>query len=108
MAKGQMLAPFDEPPLPHMIFSPLNLVDKAGNPGEYRLIRDLSPLYSDQSINACILQCNSSVKYEYIGCVIDIVSKIGSKAWGSRIDFRISLSQLAYEVFATSSAWLHI
>ena len=91
LAKGQMLGPFDSPSFPDMIFSPLNLVDKAGSPGEYRLIHDLSHPYNDQSINACIPQSNSSVKYEYIERVIEIVYRIGSKAWGCCIDFRISL-----------------
>ena len=33
LAKGHMFGPFDKPPFPNIMFSPLNLVNKAGNPG---------------------------------------------------------------------------
>ena len=104
-----MIGPFDDPLLPDLIYSPLNLVPKAGGgKDDYRLIHDLSHPYTDQSINACIPQCNSSVQYEYIDRVIDIVSQIGSKAWGCRIDFRIGLSQPAYEAFPASIFGIHL
>ena len=82
IGKGHMIGPFDAPPLPDMVYSPLNLVEKVGNEGEYRLIHDLSYPYNDQSVNACIPQENSSVQYEYIDRVIFILQKIGKKACG--------------------------
>ena len=52
--KGHMLGPFDQPPLPNMVYSLLNLVPKAGLEGEFRLIHDLAYPYNDESINRCV------------------------------------------------------
>lgn len=38
---GRVLGPFKDPPLPHLIVSPLGVVPKKA-PGEYRLIHHLS------------------------------------------------------------------
>ena len=35
VAKGHMLGPFNHPPLENMVYSPLNLIPKAGSPGKW-------------------------------------------------------------------------
>ena len=71
VAKGHMLSPFDEPPLPNLIYSPINLVPKGED--DFRLIHDLLYPYDGvNSINDCIPPCNSWVRYHSIDDVIDI------------------------------------
>ena len=84
--KGHVLGPFQEPLFPDMVFSPLNIIPKAGNPGQWRLIHDLSYPYNDQAINQCILPCNSQVKYSSIDDVIQAAIDMGPGMWAARID----------------------
>ena len=85
VAKGHMLGPFDEPPLPNLIYSPINLVPKGED--DFRLIHDLSYPYDGvNSINDCIPPCNSRVRYHSIDDVIDIALRLGQTATGSRVD----------------------
>ena len=95
VAKGHVLGPFDHPPYFDIVYSPINIVDKAGSPNEFRLIHDLSFPYTDQSINSCIPADNASVQYEYIDRVIEILLDLGPSAWGSRIDLRSAYRNLA-------------
>ena len=55
---GHMLGPFDEPPLPDMVYSPLHLVRKAGNLDEYRLIHNLAFPYTDKVSTKAFLRKN--------------------------------------------------
>ena len=84
---GHMLGPFDEPPLPDMVNSPLHLVPKAGNPDEYRLIHNLAFPYTEQSVNKSIPKGESSVTYHYIDELIEMAITLGENIWGCRIDF---------------------
>ena len=77
-------------PLPNMV----NLVPKAGSEGKFRLIHDLSYPYNDQSVNACILQENASVKYQSIDDVIDMALEIGTSTIASCIDVRSAFRNL--------------
>ena len=87
IALGHILRPFDEPLLPNMVFSLLNIVLKAGSPNHYRLLHDLAyPYGTDQSVNSCILEENSSVQYHYIDEVIDMGIEIGVSATAARVD----------------------
>ena len=82
-----MLGPFDEPPIPGMIFSPINLVPKAGSKDEYRLIHDLVfPYDGINGVNNHIPECNSKVKYRHFDEVIDIAMKLGIGTHGGRVD----------------------
>ena len=84
---GHILGPFNEPPLPNMIFSPLNIVPKAGCPNWYRLIHDLAyPYRTNQSVNACIPEENSSVQYHYIEEIIDMGIEIENTATVAWVD----------------------
>ena len=94
IAKGHILGPFDEPPLPDMVFSPLNIIPKAGSEGEYQLIHDLAYPYNSQSLNSCIPQEEASVQYRYLEDVINMAMEIGTSAWGARIDVKHAFRNL--------------
>ena len=87
--------PFDEPPLPNMVFSPLHLVPKAGAPGKYRLIHNLAFPYNEGSVNRSIPPEESSVQYHYIGELIQLALQLGKDIWGCRVDFSHAFRNLA-------------
>ena len=72
VALGHMLGPIDEPPLPDMVFSPLNIIPKAGSKDKYRLIHDLAYPYNSESMNSCIPTEHASIQYHTIDEVIDM------------------------------------
>lgn len=84
---GHMLGPFDEPPLPDMVYSPLHLVPKAGAPKKFRLIHNLAFPYTAQSVNRSIPPEESSVHYHYIDELIEMALQLGKNIWGCRVDF---------------------
>ena len=67
--------------------SPLNLVDKAGNPGKYRLIHNLAFPYDETSINACIPDSQSKVKYQKFDVAILLGLKHGCTSHAAKVDF---------------------
>ena len=86
VALGHMLGPFDEPPLPDMVFSPLNIVPKAGSKDKYRLIHDLAYPYNSESVNSCIPTEHASVQYHTIDEVIDMGMQLGTGTFAGRED----------------------
>ena len=100
ISRGHMAGPFqpDNPPMTNLVFSPLNLVDKAGQKGEFRLIQDLSYPYNEQSVNACIPSENSSVQYEYIDKAISLAMTIGEVAVAIRLDVKHAFRNLPLHV----------
>lgn len=84
---GHMLGPFDEPPLPNMVYSPLHLVPKAGDVKKHRLIHNLAFPYNQESVNRCIPPEQSSVSYHYIDELIQLAMELGPNIWGCRVDF---------------------
>ena len=94
VAQGHMLGPFDEPPLPNLVYSPINLVPKGED--DFRLIHDLSyPYDGANAINDCIPRCNARVHYHSIDDVIDIALRLGQTATGSRVDISHAFRNLA-------------
>ena len=84
VAHGQILGPFDKEPYDNMVYSPINLVPKLKS--KFRLIQDLShPWDRKLSVNACIPDCNSKVKYHYIDQVIQLVLELGTSMTESRM-----------------------
>ena len=83
---GHMLGPFDEPPFEEMVYSPINIVPKAGSVNKYRLIHDLKFLYNDESVNSCIPEENSKVQYHHTDEVIEMALAIGTCVKGARCD----------------------
>ena len=100
ISRGHMAGPFhpDTPPMPNLVFSPLNLVDKAGQKGEFRLIHDLSYPYNKQSVNACIPPENSTMQYEYIDKAISLAMTIGEVAVAVRLDVKHAFRNLPLHV----------
>ena len=92
---GHMLGPFDEPPLPDMVFSPLHIVPKAGSENKYRLIHNLAFPYNEESVNRSIPPEESSVQYHYIGELIEMAIRLGKDIWGCRVDFAHAFRNLA-------------
>ena len=112
--KGHILGPFDEPPLLGMFFLSINIVEIAGRkPDKYRLIHNLAYPYDAQnSVNACIPQENSKVKYRHIDEVIDMALKIGISTRGIRADvshafhnLSLKFSQLKYMGFTLNGKY---
>ena len=97
--KGHILSPFSEPPFEKMVYSPLNIVPKAGDEEtseekKWHLIHDLTYLYDGvNSVNACIPEENSSMEYHYIDEVIGMALAIGTGCWGARIDVESAFRQ---------------
>ena len=94
VCKGHIAGPFVEPPFPNMVFSPINLVPKAGAPPDapeikkYRLIHDLSHPYNDNSVNACIPKEAASVHYAKIDDITQMALQIGVMTVLCHIDIR--------------------
>ena len=86
VAAGHILGPFDEPPLPNLVYSPINIIPKPGT-NKFCLVQDLSHLrQGDQSVNSCIPEENSSVKYKHIEDIIDMALHLRPGIWSRRID----------------------
>ena len=96
IALGHMLGPFKEPPLPNLVFSPLNLVPKANSATKFRLVQDLSyPWDGQQSVNACIPSENSSVQYHSFDEVVEMAQKLGKCIFGARLDVEFAFRNQA-------------
>ncbi len=71
---GRVEDPFDWPPLKNFQCSPLSISQKM-TPGQYRLLHNLSYLYSGQSVNANIPGEFASVQYSTIKDAIELTQK---------------------------------
>ena len=72
---GRIAGPFLERPFPSLRISPLGLIPKK-TPGEFRLIHHLSFPYGD-SINSCIPNDASTVKYASIDDAVRLIRRTG-------------------------------
>ena len=84
---GQMLGPYDSPPLPGLVCSPLNLVLKAGDETKHRLIHNLVHPYDESSVNANILDSEAMVSYLKFDEVIKLALRHGPGAVAARVDY---------------------
>ena len=101
---GNMLGPFDEPPLPDMVFSPLHLVPKTGSENKYRLIHNLAFPYNEESVNRSILPEESSVQYHYIGELIEMAINWGKTSGAAEWIFPMP-SEIWQWSWLTSPFW---
>ena len=83
---GRIAGPFDTPPFPNFIVSPLGLVPKK-NSGEYRLIHDLSFPKGD-SVNSHIDPEFSAVQYEVLDRCIELIQSIGGGCLIAKADLK--------------------
>ena len=81
---GRIAGPYKQIPCNDFVCSPLGLVPKK-NPGEFRIIHDLS-FPKEQSVNSFIPQHNSTVQYESIDNVINLVRIFGSHCLMAKMD----------------------
>ena len=77
LLSGRVEGPFDNPPFPNYISSPLGLIPKK-EPGEFRLIHDLS-FPKASSVNTCIPREASTVQYESLDYFLQLVKSHGRK-----------------------------
>ena len=85
---GRVLGPFKTIPCAKFVCSPLNLVPKAGNPGKFRLIHDLSFSKGGCSVNSSIPDEEAKVVYQSFDSAVFLALKHGRKAFAGKIDFR--------------------
>ena len=81
---GHILGQFDEEPMDNMVYSLINLVLKPNS--KKWLIHDLAhPWNGKMSVNTCILDYNSKVKYHYIDELIQLALELETTTTGSQI-----------------------
>ena len=73
---GRIGGPFDRPPFPNFVASPLGVVPK-GEVGKYRVIHDLSFPFQD-SVNSFIPPEESTVTYQNMDTISQLVLQFGS------------------------------
>ena len=97
VAKGHILGPFNEEPFENMVYLPINMVPKPN--GKIRLIHDLShPWDKETSVNGCIPDHNTKVKYHYIGELIELALDLGPTGTGSCIDVKHAFRNLGIHI----------
>ncbi len=83
--------PFDTPPLAKYICSPLGLVPKAGQPGKFRLIFNLSA--GEQSVNGTTAQQFRTTSYQDLDAAVELVHSLGSEARLGKADLEAAFQQ---------------
>lgn len=86
MSKLRISGPFDTPPFQNFVCSPLGLVPKK-EPGQFRLIHDLS-YPKGNSVNSCIPSEFTSVNYQNIETVVELVQFYGPKCQMAKCDIQ--------------------
>ena len=94
---GRISGPYNSPPMPDMVFSPLGLQPKKAQ-GQYRVIHHLS-FPKGKSVNDGIPEEYSSVKYSSVGQAIHSIVKLGSGAFLAKTDI-----QSAFRIVPVSPA----
>ena len=84
VAAGRVSGPHSTPPLDALIISPLGLVPKKAE-GEWRLIHDLSYPHGE-SVNAGIDKSHTTVSYEVLDHVVEIVQSLGKGCFIAKSD----------------------
>ena len=83
---GRIAGPFNSPPLPSMIISPLGLVPKKAS-AEWRLIHDLS-FPKESSVNSNIEPYFTRVQYQDLDHCISIISSLGQGTLIAKADLK--------------------
>ncbi len=90
--EGAVLGPFDVRPLPNLLCTPINIVEKEMSSGKFHLIQDLSYPWGDDSngVNAMVPSQNKKVKYQGVDTVIEMAQCLRPHfpdgLWGCRMD----------------------
>ncbi len=91
---NRVAGPFPDPPFRSYIQSPLGLVPKAGQPGKFRLIFDLSAPDPAWSVNGQTPPELCSVHYRDFDDAVLMVQKLGEGAFMSKTDLEAAFRQL--------------
>ena len=91
---GRVLGPFDSPPLPDLHISGLGVIPKAGQPGKWRLILDLSSPHGS-SVNDGIDPDLFSLQYIKFDDVVAMVTKLGRGALMAKFDVQSAYRNVA-------------
>lgn len=81
---GCIQGPFEKPPFPDLVCSPLGVVPKS-SPGKFRLIHDLSFPFQD-SVNSHIPDESAKVQYDTIQSVLELVKRFGKGCLMAKTD----------------------
>ena len=84
VSKNRIGGPFQVPPFPNFITSPLGAVPKK-EPGEFRIIHDLSHP-KNNSVNSFISKEDSAVTYETLDHFIQLLKEVGHGALIAKAD----------------------
>ncbi len=87
LAAGRLAGPFQTPPFDNFRSSPLSVREKK-EPGEFRLVHDLSHPHDGSSVNSNIPLDNKSVKYASLQNAIALVQKCGKGAFMAKSDIK--------------------
>ena len=100
---GRLAIPFDSPPCSPFHVSPISLRPKK-NPGEYKLIHDLSYPYDETSINFNIPPDKRHVKYSSVGEAFNKIMHLPVGAYGAKtIAFAFELIPIKPELYHWAS-----
>ena len=91
---GRVLGPFDSPPLPDLHVSGFGVIPKAGQPGKWRLILDLSSPHGS-SVNDAIDPDLFSLQYIKFDDVVAMVTKLGRGALMAKFDVQSAYRNVA-------------
>ncbi len=89
---GRVVGPFSKPPFEHYICSPLGLVPKAGQEGQFRLIFNLSK-ENPISVNGEMPQRYKVTFYQDFDLAVEIVQQIGPAAKLGKADLAAAFRQ---------------
>jgi hypothetical protein len=87
MSKLRISGPFYTPPFQNFFCSLLGLVPKK-EPGQFRLIHDYLSFPKGNSINSCIPSEFTSVNYQNIETVVELVQFYGPKCQMAKCDIQ--------------------
>ncbi len=86
LSSDRIAGPYNSPPLPNMIFSPLGLVPKR-EPGRFRLIHDLS-FPKGSSVNESIPPDLATVHYQSLDKCVSIIQGLGKGTLVAKADLK--------------------
>lgn len=85
---GRLAGPFPTPPLPQFCTSPIGLVEKRREPGQYRLIHHLSHPRDSNSINSGIPADFATVQYATVDDAVKLIQRLGKGCYLAKTDIK--------------------
>ena len=104
---GRIAGPFDKPPLPNFKSSPLSLRAKK-DPGQFRLLHNLSFPYDKSVVNYNIPKSAATVKYASLQDAILDIQQCSPGAWMAKVDIANAFRLIPlhpYQYHLTGVSW---